>query len=285
MSQIPKRAGPHRGRGRDHRGPRDAPSRRRNETPAPDDRKDVVRVCGMPAVAALFRRSPERVERLFFLPALHQAALPLCRPLADSRKPYRMVEADELARVAGTVLHGGIVAVARAQPERRMDAESASSWGGTTPLLLVLDGISNPHNFGAIVRTAVFFGLDRMVISDRPGQAGPSDAAHRVAEGGLEFLELYRTHDIPTALRRLKPGYRVVGTTPDRGRSPEKLALDKPIALVFGNEETGLDLATQRACDEAISIKGLGLVQSLNVATTAAILIHDILRRRARPAR
>jgi TrmH RNA methyltransferase len=144
------------------------------------------------------------------------------------------------------------------------------------PLLVVLDGIGNPHNLGAIARTAAFLGIDRLVISDDPAQAGPSDAAYRVAEGGLEFVHVFRASALPRALQQLKPAYRVVGTALGRGRKPEALPRDRAIALVLGNEERGLSPATLHACDEIVTIPGSGWVQSLNVAATAAILIHAL---------
>jgi RNA methyltransferase, TrmH family len=89
----------------------------------PAERDKLVRIAGLPAVRALFERSPGRVERLFFEPHLRAAAGGFCRDRA--RKPYREVDADELARVAGTVLHGGIVAVAHPNPVLPFDPENA----------------------------------------------------------------------------------------------------------------------------------------------------------------
>jgi TrmH RNA methyltransferase len=243
------------------------------------ERDDLVRVGGLPAVAALFARSPERVERLFFLEERRRDVEEFCRVLARGRKPFRQVGADELARVAGSVLHGGVVAVAQPQPVRAFDPAAAADWGSTTPLLLVLDGIGNPHNLGAIVRSAAFFGLDRIVLSGRADQAGPSNAAHRVAEGGLEYVQLYRADRLPEALRHLKRSYRIVGTALGRGGTLDRVLRDRPIALVLGNEEHGLDAATLAACDDIVTIGGSGWVQSLNVAATAAILIHALLPR------
>jgi RNA methyltransferase, TrmH family len=246
---------------------RPASGNRQQERPA----EDLLRVGGLPAVQALFRRTPERVERLFFLPERRREAEAFCAVLGRARKPYREVGADELAKVAGTVLHGGIVALAR--PRAVLDFDPGLE---TAPFLLVLDGVGNPHNFGAIVRTAAFFGLDRIVISGHPGQAGPSAAAHRVAEGGLEFVDILRAANLPASLRRLRPRYRIVGTVLGKGGDLRTLPRDKPIVLVLGNEEHGLDPATLAVCDQVVTLAGSGAVQSLNVAATAAILIHAL---------
>jgi TrmH RNA methyltransferase len=249
---------------------------RRPKSPPPRHRDEFIRIGGLAAVSALFARSPERIERLFFTAGRQRDADQFCRAMAQARKPFRQVDDEELARVAGTKLHGGIAAVARPRPVLAFDPAAARNWGKGAPLLLILDGIGNPHNLGAIARTAAFFGLDRMVISDHPAQAGLSDAAHRVAEGGLEFIQLYKASRLATGLQQLKPAYEVVGTALERGQALPKLSLTKPIALVLGNEEHGLDRATLSVCDKIVTLPGSGWVQSLNVASTAAILIHAL---------
>ncbi len=247
------------------------------EAPRGRDSGDLARIAGLAAVDALFARAPERVERLFFLAERRRDVVPFCEHMARSRKPYRQVDAAELARVAGSAMHGGVVALALPRPVLPFDPGEAARRAASLPLLFVLDGIGNPHNLGAIVRTAAFFGLDRLVISDHPAQAGPSDAAHRVAEGGLEYVQLFRASGLAAALRRLKPAYRVLGTALGRGRPLATIPRDKPLAIVLGNEEAGLDPATLGACDEVVTLQGSGWVQSLNVAATAAILIHEFL--------
>lgn len=263
---MPRPSGPRRPRAR----PR-APSQAQ-----PRERRDLARIGGLPAVRALFQTAPERIERLFFVKEMRGEVEDLCRALAQARKPYREVDAEELAKVAGSALHGGVVAIAA--PRATPDFDPAQAAAAAVPLLLCLDGVANPHNVGAIVRTAAFFGLDRIVLSDHPGQAGPSDAAHRVAEGGLEHVTLFRAQNFPRRLKQLKPAYRVVGTALDRGRPLGEIMRDKPIALVLGNEEFGMSPAALAVCDDIVRIDGSGRVQSLNVAATAAILIHALSR-------
>ncbi len=238
--------------------------------------RDLVRVAGGNAVKALFAGAPERVERLFFLPEMKEEAEGYCRILAHSRKVFRETPADELERIAGSAMHGGIVAVARPKPVPPLDLDMARRWGKDTPLLPILHGVGNPQNLGAIARTAAFLGLPRLIISDHPAQAGLSDAAFRVAEGGFEHLEIYRATDLAKTLRRLGETFRVVGAAVGRGTTPDKIPHDKPIALVLGNEETGLDMATLAACDEAITIPGAGTVQSLNVSVAAGVLLYAL---------
>ncbi len=248
--------------------------------------KALLRVAGLPAVSALFATAPDRVERLFHDERMKPLVGAFCAELARARKPYRLVAPEELERVAGTVLHGGVVAIAQPRPVLPFDRAEAQSWAQEGHLLLLLDGIGNPHNLGAIARTAAFFGVPRMVISDHPAQAGPSDASYRVAEGGLEFLALYRAARFASMLKSLRRSHRVIGTALGKGRALDTLRRgDRPIALVLGNEEEGLPRATLDTCEEIVTIPGVGRIQSLNVAASAAILIHALNQTALSPCR
>jgi RNA methyltransferase, TrmH family len=215
-----------------------------------DEPRKLFRVAGLSAVSALFAHDPARVERLFFDERLKPAVGAFCKTMAAARKPYRMVEGEELAKVAGTVLHGGVVALMAPRAVPAFDGDAARRWSEP---LLILDGVGNPHNLGAILRTAAFFGLPRVLLSDHPGQALPSEAAYRVG----------------TALDPKRPTIDVSGlSASDRDR--------RPLAVVLGNEEDGAPPATLAACEALLTIPGGGRVQSLNVAATAAILIHAL---------
>jgi TrmH RNA methyltransferase len=241
----------------------------------------LLRVAGLPAVSALFAAAPERVERLFFDARMKAQVNAFCAELARQRKPYRQVEADEMERVAGSVMHGGIVALATPRPVNLLDPAKLASlfpqWARSGRLLLLLDGVGNPHNLGAIARTAAFFGVERMILSDHPAQAGPSDASYRVAEGGLEHIELWRSRQFARMLAELGRHYLVVGAAAEKGEPLTAFgSSEKPIALVLGNEELGLPPATLKACAKIVTIPGAGLIQSLNVAASAAILLYGL---------
>ena len=230
-------------------------------------------ICGIPAVAALFARRPNDALRLFHLAELRPVVGPWCAVLAAARKPYRLVPAEELAKVAGTAHHGGVAVVALPRAPLPFDPARPPR----TRLLLVLDGVGNPHNFGAIARSAAFFGLPALLVGAGPGVAMPSDAAHRTSEGGLEWLDVYRANDLPAALAALRPHYRTVAATlaPEAGPLAD-LPRDRPVALVLGAEERGVSRAVLAACERQVRIAGTGRVQSLNVAQAAAVLLHAL---------
>ena len=250
---------------------------RNRPPPERNDSKATACIAGYSAVAALFAAAPERVERLFFEERAKARVRGFCATLGRLRKSYRLVDADELSRIAGTPMHGGVVAIARPRPVHAFDHAQARDWAREGGLLLLLDGIGNPHNLGAIVRTAAFFGVRRIVLSDHPGQAAPSDASYRVAEGGFEHVEVFRVSSFAEAVKALRQSYRVVGTALDTSKPLSAVRPgDKPFALILGNEEGGLSRATLSVCDDVVAIPGAGRVQSLNVAATAAILIYAL---------
>jgi len=249
-------------------------------TPARTGREDdeEIRVSAPRAVEALFRRDPDAIKRLYLSREQAVAAGAICRHLAQRRRPYAVKDEVELAKIAGTQHHGGIVAVTRPREPRLPGRAEIAAWADRRRPVLVLDGVSNPHNFGALVRSAAFLGVDTVVLSERPDQALPSPASYRVAEGGMEFVELWRPPALAAFLAELAKRYRVVAAAP-QGRSLAGFRRDdRPVALVLGNEETGLSPAVSKAVPEQVAIPGTDRVQSLNVSVAGGILMFALLR-------
>lgn len=237
---------------------------------------DLDRHCGPAAVAALFARRPQDVMRLFHTQDRRREAGPHCAVMARQRRPYREITAADLARVAATQHHGGLVALALPRPVPALDPRNPPAAIAASRVTPVLDGIGNPHNLGAIARSAAFFGCRALVLSGDPRQAGLSDAAFRTAEGGLEALEVFRADDLALMLRGLGPRILTVAAVAHGGVAPHHIRRDTPIALVLGNEETGLAAATLAACMMRVTLPAAGPVESLNVSVAAAVLIHSL---------
>ncbi|HYF07248.1 MAG TPA: RNA methyltransferase [Acetobacteraceae bacterium] len=237
------------------------------------------RICGLAAVAAVFARRLGDVLRLFHTRERRREAGPFCAALARLRRPYRELPPEEMARAAGTVHHGGIVAVARPRAIPALGPAALPDSLFAAPVLPVLAGIGNPHNLGAIARSAAFFGCRALVLAGDPRQSGLSDAAARTAEGGLEYLDLHGAPDPAAFLRALAPRAITAAAMPAGGVPPEQVARDRPVALVLGNEEHGLDPALAEACACRVTLPGSGAVESLNVSVAAAVLIHALIRR------
>lgn len=250
----------------------------RQDTPDNTHAKNLIRVAGLSAVKTLFQHSPESVVRLFYEDRKVPDIGEFCSRMAQQRRPYRKVENDELAKISGTVLHGGIVAVASPQPEHLLTSDGLRKLAASGQTLFVLDGIGNPHNVGAIARSLAFFGFKHLVLSSHPAQAGLSDAAYRIAEGGLHCLKIHRARELPYLISQIRSDYLVVGTSLDKSaRSLDCLdAASRPIMVIFGNEESGLTRTTQNACECLLQLPAVGDIQSLNVSATAAIISHHL---------
>ena len=244
-------------------------------------RHDELKLCGLAAVKARFARDPGSIKRLFFDHATGQRVGAICKALAQEKKIYRQVEAAELKKISGSIHHGGIVAVVYAPPMRVVTAADVAAWAKRGEAVLVLDRIGNAHNLGAIARTAAFFGVPRIVIPDDATAARPTDAAHRVAEGGFEHLEVWQTKSLAGFARELAAaGYEVIGATARGGRPDAPRGKGgKPLALLLGNEEHGLASDVVAACTRLVTIPGSGKVESLNVSVAAAVLMWELLAR------
>ena len=244
-------------------------------------KRGEIAICGLAAVRARFRRDASSIVRLYFDRATSRKVGVLCRALAASRRVYRCVEAPELERIADSIHHGGIVAIVEDGPPGVPTAGDIANWARRRESLVVLDRIGNAHNLGAISRTAAFFGVPRIVIAGDPASARPGAAAYRVAEGGLDCLEVWSAPEVASFLAALSAaGYDVVGAAtrgaPAAGPRPRPGA---PWALVLGNEESGLAPAVEAACTRLATIPGAGRVESLNVSAAAAVLLHELNRR------
>lgn len=240
-----------------------------------------LNVCGLAAVRAQFAADPKSIKRLFFDRATSRQIGALCKALAQDKKVYRCVESAELQKVAGTIHHGGIVAVVTAPKLRSPLPAEMAEWVKRREPLVILDRVGNAHNLGAIARTAAFFGVPRMILADDPAAATPGEAAHRVAEGGLAHLEILRVKALPSFLRQLATaGYEVIGAATRGGRPDTARVAGKPLALVLGNEEHGLSPQVAASCTRLVTIPGTGKVESLNVSVAAAVLMWELLARR-----
>jgi TrmH RNA methyltransferase len=237
------------------------------------------RICGVAPVRALFLRRPQQVLRLFYTEDRKRVAGPLCAHMARTRRPYREVPPEELAKIAGTQHHGGLCAVAVTRFAEPLEGAALPASLPKSPLLVVLDGIGNPHNLGAIARSAAFFGAKALLLSGEARQADLSDAAFRTAEGGLEHLEVYRARDLSAVLRGMRGSHLTVAAVAAGGVSPAALPRDRPIALVLGNEEQGPSMPSLEACEMRLTLSGSGLVESLNVSAAAAVLFYALAPR------
>lgn len=202
---------------------------------------------------------------------------------AEQRVPVRTVPKERLEAAATTSAPQGVLAHADPIPEADLDELARAGPGATRPFLLVLDGVTDPHNLGALLRTAECAGATGVVVSaHRSALVTPT--VTKVAAGAVEHLALAIVSSIPSALTRLgKAGVWTVGLDAGAEESLTGLALGtEPVALVLGSEGKGLSRLSIQRCDVVVSIPQHGVLASLNVAAAGAVACFEVARRRSR---
>ncbi|MDQ2735768.1 MAG: 23S rRNA (guanosine(2251)-2'-O)-methyltransferase RlmB [Pseudomonadota bacterium] len=194
----------------------------------------------------------------------------------------RLVESDEarLQRLAGSHRHQGVVARVSVLPRSSSLDDTLDAVSGP-PLVLVLDGVTDPHNLGACLRVADGAGV-HAVVAPKDHAVGLNATVAKVASGAAETMPYFMVTNLARTLGELKErDIRVVGTAEDAPRAIYELDLSGPLALVFGAEGSGLRQLTARTCDELVHLPMHGAVESLNVSVASGICLYEAARQRA----
>lgn len=253
---------------------------RRPPTPPTETRKEL-KYYGTAACLALWRRRPHDVIRIY----LEESRLPqfaaMLKWAAAERKAYHLVTDADLERLTGSIHHQGVCMLAREQislnfhewlPLLRQERDPQ--------LLLYLDGVENPHNLGALVRTSAHFGI-RYILGAADRLPGLSPSACRVAEGGAEEVMLVRLPQATRQLRQLKEyGYQLLGTHVHQGKSIHAHSFGARSILVLGSEVEGIAAHLMKDSDEVLTIPGSGRVESLNVSVAFGVMAGEYARQR-----
>jgi 23S rRNA (guanosine2251-2'-O)-methyltransferase len=240
-------------------------------------------VYGLHATEAVLARAPERVLELWLAAARDDQRM---RRLADAARAaglaVQSAVPEALAKLVGEVAHQGVVAAVRPLPpwdEDDLLAHLSSS--AVLPLLLVLDGVTDPHNLGACLRTADAAGVQALVLpKDR--SAGVDAVVRKVAAGAAEFVPVAAVTNLARTLDALKErGIWIVGTDDAAEQTLFAADLQRPLALVLGAEGTGMRRLTRERCDFLVRIPMAGRVQSLNVSVAAGVALFEAVRQRS----
>lgn len=236
-------------------------------------RGEEQRLYGLNAVRAVFARRPHAIRKLYLSQARISGLQPMLRWCVANRIGYRVVEdADELRRLAASTHHEGVVADVLREAPATM-AEWLQSLPSGPCCALWLDGVGNPHNLGAILRSAAHFGVAGLLLPEQSTLA-LSGAAARVAEGGAEVVPMVRLGPADEALAQLRQaGFALAATVVRGGDDLFTAALPRRLVYVLGAEAQGMDDGLVQACDVRLSIPGTGAVDSLNVAAATAVLL------------
>jgi 23S rRNA (guanosine2251-2'-O)-methyltransferase len=193
--------------------------------------------------------------------------------------PVRFVSRAELDRMAGNVAHQGVVAVTSAKQYSDLDDVIASKRGDYS-LVLVLDGVEDPHNLGAIIRTADAAGVDGLIIPERRA-AGVSGTVTKVSAGATAHVPIAKVTNIARTLQNLKAqNLWIVGLDERAPATYDTLDFNMNCALVLGAEGKGVHDLVKKNCDFLVSIPMLGKVSSLNVSVAAGVVLFEVVRQR-----
>lgn len=244
------------------------------------------RVHGLHAVRALLARRPEAIAAAKLLADSGPRLAELAAEFERRGVPVERVRRADLDRLAGGGTHQGVVVeVAPAPPFGVGEFEALVVERGHALRLLVLDGVEDPRNLGACLRTADAAGMDAVVVP-KAHSAKLTPAAVKAATGAAETVPVLRAPNLARTLRWLKDaGIWVVGADGEAERSLYEAKLEPPVAMVLGGEGRGLRRLTREHCDELVAIPMAGAVASLNVSVAAGIVLFELLRQAGPPRR
>ena len=252
-------------------------------------KRNELAVCGFAAVKKLEKNHPEKITRLYFTEEVAPKFGGLCKKLAKQHGIYNQKPASELEKLSGTVHHQGVVAMIESPEIIPLDSEITDLWIENCENAVLLDRIGNAANFGAIVRSAAFFGIKNIIIPLDEAQTSITTSSYRVAEGGMEYVNIYSVNSSVRLLEALKGKMIRVGTDLSAKKTAEELknlsSGGKPVLIILGNEEKGISDMVRKNCDELIIIPWDGMkkgkecvIDSLNVAQASSILFYELMK-------
>jgi len=220
---------------------------------------------GLDRIVIARGRHGERVEAIVQLAKRHGV-------------PIRFEDRQNLDRLTGTREHQGIAAMGAAKPavglEDLLRAKTANG------LLVLLDGIEDPHNVGAIVRTALATGANGVIIPERRA-AGLTDTVERASAGALAHLPVARVKNLVRAMEEMKEvGYWLVGLDERADKNYTEVDYKGSVGIVMGSEGDGLHELTRKRCDFLVSLPTTGPVKSLNVSVATGVVLFEAVRQR-----
>ena len=240
---------------------------------------------GFHAVGVRLKTAPQSIIEIYYEVTRRDARM---RQFLDRAREAgaRLIEADSprIAKLAGSHGHQGVAARVQPMPQATsLDEllEDLEAAGVEQPLLLVLDGVTDPHNLGACLRVADGAGA-HAVIAPKDHAVGVNATVAKVASGAAETVPYFMVTNLARTLNELKErNIWIIGTSDDAPQSIYQADLKGPVALVLGAEGDGMRQLTRKTCDALISIPMKGAVESLNVSVASGICLYEALRQRA----
>lgn len=196
--------------------------------------------------------------------------------------PLRFEDRGHLDRLAGSKDHQGVVAITAVHAAATFEdiLALAGAGHGQNGLIVLLDGIEDPHNLGAIIRTALAAGAHGVIVPERRA-AGLTDTVARASAGALAHLPVAKVTNLPQTMDRLKKeGYWLIGLDERAEKGYTEADYTSPVGVVLGGEGKGLHDLVRKRCDFVVSLPTTGPVRSLNVSVAAGVVLFEALRQR-----
>ena len=236
-------------------------------------------VYGQHAVAGLMETGADRILEIWLQRGRDtKLSKHLHKRFGGGGVPMHIFPRQHLDELFTDARHQGVVV--RVRPKQRMDFKSLLRDIGPQSLLVLLDGVEDPHNLGAVLRSADGAGADAVIVPRSRG-TGLTPVVHKVASGAAESMPLVEVANLARAMTELADaGVRLVGADLAAGQSLFEADLTGPLGLVFGAEGAGLRRLTREHCTELVYLPMRGRVKSLNISVAAGICLFEVLRRR-----
>jgi len=245
-------------------------------------KQNTYLIYGLHTVQTVLERSPERVLSLQVDRSRKDERLNRIRSLAKQHGlTIEDLDSKQLDHRLGDVAHQGVIANVR-QPVTQGDKELLAMLDGLerAPFILVLDGVQDPHNLGACLRTADAVGIDAVIVP-RDNACSLNATVSKVASGAAEVVPFFQITNLARTLRQLQErNIWCIGLAGEAETSLYETRLDGPLALVMGAEGKGLRRLTRDTCDSLASLPMLGTVESLNVSVTTGVALYEAHRQR-----
>lgn len=241
------------------------------------------RVYGFHSIESILKNEPERVLEVWLLAGRHDKRLQAVLELMSLHGiRHKILKREKLDELAGNTRHQGIVADCRAAASRNENFLSQLLDSlDVPPLLLVLDGVQDPHNLGACLRTADAVGVHALIVP-KDNAATLNGTVRKVASGAAETTPFITVTNLARCLRNLKErGIWLIGTDGEATINLYQQDMTGPMAIVMGAEGKGLRRLTRELCDHLVSIPIPGNVESLNVSVATGVCLYEALRQRA----
>lgn len=237
--------------------------------------KAEIKIYGENACLAVYKKRPQDIIQVFLTKELmsnqKKPFSQITKYCAQNKKAYHLVSRAELETMTKATHHEDVCMLIKKGQSRTLEQYLATK--PEHSLLLALDNVSNPHNVGAILRSAAHFGVNALIIPDK--KVAEAASSIRTSEGGYEFVEIFEAADFKKAMALLvKNKFQIVTTSSHAKESLYELKWDKKSVVLFGEEADGLSPELLKL-GSLIKIPGTDTVESLNVSVAAAVILSD----------